>query len=255
MKTNDYKYGKLNSDKIVSDKAYQRPLDTRRVKKIVDDFNPKLVNPIKVSHREDKYYVFDGQHTLKALVLRNGGKDLPVECKIYENLTQEQEAELFAEQNGISRTVDIASKMRAKHLAGDKEIVELKEGIESTGIVFDFSKGKTANRIICFNAVYRIYKQHGIEFLQDVLRIILEAWNGDEDSLRKEIISGVSIFCDTYSGKYDREELVKKLRKVSAVQILRDGSVTRYGGDKRFARQILNIYNKKRTSNRLEDKF
>lgn len=255
MKANEYKYGKLNSDKILSDKEYQRPLDTRRVKRIVDNFNPKLVNPVKVSHRDDKYYVFDGQHTLKALVLRNGGKDLPVECKIYENLTQEQEAELFAEQNGISRTVDIASKMRAKHLAGDKEISELKKGIESTGILFDFSKNKAANKIICYNAVFKIYKQHQIEWLKDILQIILEAWNGDEESLRKEIISGISIFCDTYKGNYDRSELIRKLSKVSAVQILRDGSVTRYGGDKRFARQILNIYNKKRTSNRLEDKF
>lgn len=255
MKANEYKYGKVNSEKIVSDKAYQRPLDSKRVKRIADNFNPKLVNPIKVSLRDGKYYVFDGQHTLKALVLRNGGKDFPVECKIYENLTQEQEAELFAEQNGISRAVDIASKMKAKHLSGDKEIAELKEGIESTGILFDFSKGKSSNKIICFNTVYKIYKQHSMEFLKGILQIILEAWGGDEDSLRKEIISGMSIFCDTYSGKYDRSELVKKLSKVSAVQILRDGSVTRYGGDKRFARQILNIYNKKKTSSRLEDKF
>lgn len=255
MKANEYKYGKIGSEKIVSDKAYQRPLDTKRVKRIVDNFNPKLINPIKVSLRDGKYYVFDGQHTLKALVLRNGGKDLGVECKIYENLTQEQEAELFAEQNGISRSVDVASKMRAKHLAGDKEISELKECIESVGILFDFSKNKAANKIICYNAVSKIYKQYSADFLKDVLRIILEAWNGDEDSLRKEIISGLSLFCDTYKGMYDRAELVKKLSKVSAVQILRDGSVTRYGGDKRFARQILNVYNKKRTSNRLEDKF
>lgn len=255
MKANEYKYGKINSDKIISDKSYQRPLDTKRVKKIVDNFNPKLVNPIKVSLRDGKYYVFDGQHTLKALILRNGSKDLNVECKIYENLTQEQEAELFAEQNGISKNVDIASKMKAKHLAGDKEIVELKKGIENLDITFDFTKNKADNKIICFNAVYKIYKQYSIQFLLEVLQIILDSWNGNEDSLRKEIISGVSIFCDTYRGKYDRNELVKKLSKVAAVQILRDGSVTRYGGDKRFARQILNVYNKRRTSNRLEDKL
>ena len=256
MKQNSiYEYKKLNSNQLVSDKSYQRALDVKRVKKIVDDFNPKLVNPIKVSFRDGKYYVFDGQHTLKALVLRNGNKDLPVECKIYQGLTQEQEAELFSEQNGLSKAVDIAAKMRAKHLAGDKEIIELKQCIDNLGILFDFSKNKASNKIICYNAVYKIYKKYSVFFLTEVLQIILEAWNGDEDSLRKEIISGMSIFCNTYSGQYDRTELIKKLKKVSAAFILREGSVSRTGGDKRFARQILNVYNKNKTANKLEDKF
>lgn len=255
MKANEYKYGKISSEKIISDKAYQRELDSRRVKKIVNNFNPKLVNPIKVSLRNGQYYVFDGQHTLKALVLRNNGKDLLVECKIYENLTQEQEAELFAEQNGISKNVDISSKMKAKHLSGDKEIRELKDGIESLGIKFDFSKNKENNKIICYNTVYKIYKQNSIDFLKEVLQIIMESWGKDECGLRKEIISGISIFCKTYDGKYKREELIRKLKKVSAVYILREGSISSYGGDKRFARQILNVYNKGKGAKKLEDKF
>lgn len=210
---NKYKYGKLNSGQIVSDKSYQRTLEAKRVKDIVDNFNPKLVNPIKVSFRDGKYYVFDGQHTLKALVLRNGNKDLLVECKIYQGLTQEQEAELFAEQNGLSKAVDIAAKMRAKHLAGDKEINELKQCINNLGIVFDFSKSKGSNKIVCYNAVYKIYKKYSAFFLAEVLQIILAVWNGDEDSLRKEIISGMAIFCNTYSGQYDRAELIKKVKK------------------------------------------
>lgn len=255
MKANEYKYGRINSSQIIADKAYQRPLDTKRVKKIVNDFNPKLVNPIKVSLRGGKYYVFDGQHTLRALVLKNGGKDLAVECKIYEGLTQEQEADLFAEQNGISKAVGIADKMRAMYLSGNKDIKELKEGIDSIGIVFDFSKNKASNKIICYNAVYRIYKKDSIYSLMETLQIIIEAWNGHEDSLRKEIISGMHIFRKVYDGKYNREELVRKLTKVSAAYILREGSAFRSGGDKRFARQILNIYNRNKGGKKLEDKI
>lgn len=251
----EYRYGKLNSSQIVSDRAYQRGLDTKRVKKIVDEFNPKLVNPIKVSLRDGRYYVFDGQHTLKALVLRNGGKDLLVECKIYEGLTQEQEAELFAEQNGISKPVGVADKMKAKYLSGNAEIKELKEGIESLGIVFDFSKNKANNKIICYSSVYSIYKKKSVYFLMEILQIIIDSWDRSEDSLRKEIIAGMSIFCQTYEGEYNRKTLVDKLSKVSASFILREGSASRSGGDKRFARQILNVYNKNKGGNKLEDKF
>lgn len=252
---NNYKYGKLNSSEIVSDLSYQRPLDSRRVKKIVNEFNPSLVNPIKVSFRDGKYFVFDGQHTLKALVLNNNGKDLMVECKIYSGLTREEEAGLFAEQNGLSKAVAIADKMKAKHLSGNEQIKELKEGIESLGLVFDFSKNKANNKIICYNTVLNIYRKYSVYFLMEVLQIIIDAWDRSEDSLRKEIISGMTIFCKTYEGFYKRDELVKKLSKVSAAFILREGSVVRTGGDKRYAKQILNVYNKGRASNKLEDRI
>lgn len=69
----NYEYKQVNSAFIVIDEDYQRELDQNRVKRIVAKFNPDLVNPIKVSYRNGKYYVFDGQHTLAALKMRNGG--------------------------------------------------------------------------------------------------------------------------------------------------------------------------------------
>ena len=109
---NEFKteYSQINSKSIISEPSYQRMVDFSRVKKIVSNFNPNLVNPIKVSFRDGKYYVFDGQHTLKALVAKNNNRDLMVECKVYYGMTLEDEAKLFAEQNGISRTVESAQK-------------------------------------------------------------------------------------------------------------------------------------------------
>ena len=53
----------LNTRFILKD-AYQRPLDEALVRKIVAHWNPDLMNLPKVSHRDGKYYVFDGQHTI-----------------------------------------------------------------------------------------------------------------------------------------------------------------------------------------------
>lgn len=251
----NFTYRMINSQDIVSDDSYQRPVDYRRVKKIVSGFNPQLVNPIKVSKRDGKYYVFDGQHTLRALVLRNDEKDLPVECKVYENLTKEQEAKLFSEQNGFSKGVDINAKLKALYVAGDVNIIELKSGIEKAGFIFDFSNSKGNRKIVCCRTVYDIYRKSSIETLQKVLQIIMEAWGGESDSIRKEIISGVYLFHVKYEGEYDERTLVDKLRKTAAVKIVRDGSASISGGNKRFARQILNIYNKGGRTRKLDDRF
>ena len=48
------------------DPLYQRNLDEKRVAKMVKQYNPNLVNPPKVSFRDGKYWVFDGQHTIDA---------------------------------------------------------------------------------------------------------------------------------------------------------------------------------------------
>ena len=43
-----FKYCQLNARLLVVDKAYQREIQQDRVKRIVANFNPALVNPIKV---------------------------------------------------------------------------------------------------------------------------------------------------------------------------------------------------------------
>ena len=58
--------------------SYQRELNIHRVRKIAAAFDPRLLNPPKVSYRSGRYYVFDGQHTIAVLKLLNGGKDLMV---------------------------------------------------------------------------------------------------------------------------------------------------------------------------------
>ena len=50
------------------------PQDRRRV-------DERIANEPKVSYRGGRYYVFDGQHTIAARKLLNGGKDLPIAAR------------------------------------------------------------------------------------------------------------------------------------------------------------------------------
>ncbi len=93
----------IHSSKLVYPRElYQRGVERKRVELIAADFNEYVANEPKVSFRNGQFIVTDGQHTIEGRILRNGGKDLPILCKVYTGMTVEQEALLFAEQNGFS---------------------------------------------------------------------------------------------------------------------------------------------------------
>lgn len=242
----------INSRLIISDPTYQRTLDHNRVKRIVSNFNPNVVNLVKVSSRDGKYYVFDGQHTLAALKLRNNNQDLMVDCKIYSGLTQQDEAKLFASQNGISTLPESNAKLKALFVAGDIDVVELHALVASMGIKMDFSKGGASNKIVAVKAAYNIYKKTSPSEFIEILTIIKEAWGGEQASYRAEILNGVSLFYSTYKGQIDIQRAISQFSKVSPNVIIREGKAFSENGAKKYARQLVEIYNKKLQKCRLQ---
>ena len=251
--TNKSEYRQLYSNKLTVSGVYQRVLNNDRVKKIIAAFNPNLVNPIKVSHRDDKYFVFDGQHTLAVLKLRNGNLNLMVSCKIFEGLSEADEANLFAEQNGVSRNVESIGKFKARYVAGDVDVIEMIELTNKSGLYINFSKGKVPNRITSVSKAYKIFKSVSASDYIEILSIVKESWGGSIESLTNEILGGIYLFHIKYKGKYNRELLINQLSRVSPLVIKREGKAYSVGGDLRFATQIFNIYNKNLSKRRLKE--
>lgn len=245
-------YLKIWAKYLISDPAYQRTVDMNRVKRIVSEFNPNLVNPIKVSRRGGQYYVFDGQHTLSALKMVYGAKgNFKVNCLVYEGLTQKEEAELFAEQTGISRKVKANAKFKALCVAGNEEIIRWKNVTEHMGVKMDFSEGKARYKIVACTKAYRIWNNTTEREYREILEIIIKAWNGEAESFNTEILGGVYEFYKQYKGQFKKEILSKQLSKVSPMYIIREGKLSSIGADKRFAKQIAYAYNKNLRSNRI----
>jgi len=253
--TNKPEYRQLYSSKLTVSGVYQRALDNNRVRKIVAAFNSRLVNPIKVSHRDNKYYVFDGQYTLAALKLRNGNSDLLVDCKVFEGLSEADEAILFAEQNGISRGVESIAKFKARYVARDIDVIGMIELTNKSGLYINFSKSKVPNKITAISKAYKIFKSVSAADYIEILSILKESWEGSKESLTMEILGGIYLFHIKYKGKYNRELLINQLSKVSPLVIKREGKAYSGGGDLRFATQIFNIYNKNLSKRRLKENF
>lgn len=202
-----YTIEEIDSSELVIVDDYQKPLDDKRAAKIASNYDPNIANEPKVSYRNGKYYLFDGQHTVAALILRNGNKHLKITCKVYHDLTVEEEAILFAEQTGYSAKPTPGYRLRALLFAKDKEAEEFKAVTESVGFKLELEGVREKDHIKCINTALRMYRKLGKELYADALAAIHAAWDGEPDSLRGDVIIGVCEFVRLYHGKYNHRLL------------------------------------------------
>lgn len=251
-----YRYTQVHSKDIFVDPVYQRHFNPRKVEKILKEFDPNLVNAPKVSLRDGKFWVFDGQHTIAVLKARNGGKDRMITCKVFYGLTQLDEMDLFLQQNGKSSPVYFRERFRALYQTGDPDVTAIVKACESQGLTVGFTYGYLPNRINAVKTLYDSYKALGLTEFTRVLSIIKNAWGGDRDSLSREIIAGMTLFCSTFGHSFKEDQLIKRLRKVDPMAIIREGKSITSSPAVGCARVILRHYNSGRAANsKLEEKL
>ena len=251
-----YKLMEVSSRDLEIPDAYQRKLNTERVAKIVAGFNERIANEPKVSFRDGHYYVFDGQHTIVARKHMNGNNDLPILCKVYYGMTEADEALLFAMQTGYSAALTPSARLRANLRGEDKASGEFYEATEDVGFHVGFERGGGVGRIICINTAFAEFKRVGAEIYKEALTLLLEAWGGDPDSLRAEVIQGIFHFVELYHGEYDRERLIYSLRAYEPKFIYAAGKAEKeLRGVKRYVNLFYRIYNGRRKHSTLPMKF
>ncbi len=215
----------LDSAILERDFSYQRPVNMNRVREIVAEFDPNLVNILKVSYRDGHYYVFDGSHTLEVLRILNGKEHFPIICKLYKGLTYDYEAKLFAMQNGNASRVGMPYKLRALEKAGDEATVRFLEATRNSG--FEISPGERQNKKNTIAAVckaYSVYNSLGDELYKNMLDLIKRTWEGEAWSVSQNMLSGMAVLFKTYGNTFSKDRFEKKLGAVSQVDIQREAS-------------------------------
>lgn len=235
---------KINTKFLFVDDLYQRTVDSHRVKQICDNFDPNLVNPVKVSYRDGKYWVIDGHHTMEAQIMHNGNRDLPVECKVFYGMTWLDEVNYFLAQNGkYSRAITINDRLRAMFNAGDPDVVQMVKLAEKVGFIIDFKGTKGTNKIVALSTLMKAYSALTPDEYVEYLNLIKTTWGGASDSLCREMLQGNFIFYKTYKGQFKPKTFTARLKKVAPYAIVRDGKVSSSPGASKYARQILGYYN------------
>lgn len=150
------KYMFLNNSDLQISPEIQRKLDPIRVQEIIQNFDPKLANPIKVSYRDGKYNIVDGMHTRAALCGINGKEDFPIFCRVFSGITKEEEARIFAAQFGCAEDVSMIYKLRALEVAKDPLVLGFLKATRDSGFTIKLGSHSGHNGHIA--AVCEAYK-------------------------------------------------------------------------------------------------
>ena len=235
---------KIVAGVILTDHTYQRDVNEKRVARIVKNFNPSLVNPPKVSFRDGHYYVFDGQHTLAALIAVYG-RDKKIDCKVFAGITQKEEADLFIAQNGESANVKVIDRMKARYNIGERDAVRIVDGAKKAGAIVEFGHFTRKNGIVACAALENVYKALPYDEYISVVRILKEAWGGDPKGLTAAHINGLGYFIGVYTFKTINEKrLISVLSAVNPMSIVRDAKVSNLPSKVAVAKIYLRLYNK-----------
>lgn len=209
------RYRRVPLDQLTVDPSYQRELDTNRVQKIVDDFDPALLGALEISVRNGKCAVFDGQHRLEALTIR-GEKDAP--CLVHEGLTVPEEAMLFVRLQTQRKQLNPIDRFRARLRAGETQAAEIQNTVEGFG--YTLGKGGHENQIGAISALDRVYDRGGRDLLALTLDL-LYIWKGEPRSMDGALIEGMAIAITKYGDDKRWENIRTELEQITAASVLR----------------------------------
>lgn len=248
-----YYMGRISPSDILTDTSYQHPVNQKRVDKIAQNWDELLVNPPKVSHREDgKFYVFDGQHTIISWQIVHGNE--PIMCRIYEGLTREDEKNLFVQQNGFSSQPTKIEKLRAEFNLGNKEVVDMVESAKLLGYTVVFNqKSNYPNSIAAVATLFNTYKMLGKDNYINVLTVMRNAWGSDKNATDGGIIKGIAFIYKYYSDNITNSKMIDALRKQTPDYYLREAKELSGSLEKRMAKVMIKIYNSGKRTNRLPE--
>lgn len=240
-------------DELRYDHRYQRTLIENRVDKIVHNFDPALLTPLEVNHRDGHYYVYDGQHRGAAAAIL--GMEM-VPCMVHHFAMEQEEARLFVALQTERRSVSAVQRHIANVFQQDPTALELDHAVRAAGYVIS-ANGNTANALAAASALQRCQEMYGAETVTDALLVIRDAWQFEKTSKRGSMILGIAKLLTAYGNDLDRQSLVEKMAVKSPKEIIRQQNAAKESNliagdyDTVVAHLLLQIYNRQRSTRRL----
>lgn len=236
----DVRFELIPIKNLVSNQKYQRNLSQSHIARAVAAFNPRQINPVKVSRRDGINYVFNGQHTIEIVALASGSRETPVWCMVFEELDYQEEADIFANQQKYVKPLQPYEVFMANVEAGNDDQLTILSLVESYGLKLGLQKGPC---IICaVSSVEEIYLKYGYHTLSRVLRLIIATWEGDLNSFSANMLKGVAKLVVAYGDSLNDEVFKEKLGAIS-IKLLTRTAKERRPGSMGFAEAMVLEYN------------
>lgn len=203
---------------ISGDHRYQRPLNEKRVRTMVDNFDPHLFGPLDAAKRTRgknvKYVVFEGQHRL-AVAKAMGMKT--VRCVVHDDIDVRDEATLFVKLHTTRKNLSPIDRFNARVFAQEPLALKIKAAIDDSG--FSVHKNEDAASIMAITAAEKSYRIYGESIFRDALGLIGRIWYAEDGATSGPLITGMCRFLAQYGDRLDAEH-VENLERVSPSRVL-----------------------------------
>lgn len=187
----------------------QRELKQSRVDHIAVNMDIEQIGIPTVNKRAGHYYIIDGQHRVEAFKqwIGEGWENQMLQCQVYENLSEEEEAERFLKLNDVL-TVQAFDKFRIGFNANRPEEVEISAIVMKAGLTISQSNGEGS--VGAVGTLRRVYRREGNAALSRALGIIRDAYGSP--GLEAPVIDGIGLLCGRYNGELKTDVAVLRLR-------------------------------------------
>lgn len=203
-----FKLQELPLGKLTTNPRTQREMKIHRVDYLVANFDLDYFGAPVVSWRKGNYYILDGQHRVEAIKqwLGAGWEIQKIECRVYQGLTEIEEADMFDRLND-ALNVSSFDKFRVRVTAGREVESSIDKIVRSEKLVI--SRDKVPGAVSAVGTLVRVYTRSDGETLQRALRIIRDAFG--DSGFEAQVIDGIGHLCQRYNGSLDEAVAVARL--------------------------------------------
>src|SRR5262245_52942112 len=165
-----------------------------------------------VNHRDGKHWLCDGQHRVYALK-ENGFTNDVLDCEVYENLSDEEMAQLFLGRDR-RKAISPFVKFHIGCTAGYAREDAIRRVVESNGL--KISRNKTENCIAAVGALIKIYdssptKDTAVGWCVRVARF---AFSGDPLGFDGFVLEALGLIQNRYNGRAAEKDIIAKLQTI-----------------------------------------
>ena len=212
---------------LVSNQEYQRPLSEGHIRKALEEFDVYQLNPIKVSRRDGVNYVIDGQHTIEIVATESGSRETPVWAMVYDDLKYTSEAHIFADQQKHVKNLMPYETFKAHIEAGDEKQKMIEATCKSYGLAI--TSQQQPNGICAVSTLERIYDRYGQDVLDTTLRLAVQTWEGETNSLSGNILMGIARIVVAYGDSIKEDVFKDHVGGLTLYEIIRTAKERRPG--------------------------
>ncbi|OLT35620.1 hypothetical protein BJF84_13420 [Rhodococcus sp. CUA-806] len=185
------------------DHSYQRECDTKRVRKIVAEWDPRLLGVLDVSDRGDtaqpRFAIINGQHRWAAAGMRDPDAHLVV--NVHTGLDVAGEAKLFDDIDRKTKPISTWDRWRARKAAGDRDVLVIEDAVTQLGL--DINPRPGPKNLRCITSLEKLLRKGGQSLVVNTLFLITDTWAPSPDALEGAIVAGVGILLESFDNDID----------------------------------------------------